>query len=147
MRTWLILVCKENLTRALSSDRQLQEYQRQKTYGAWSQQILQQRLKKSHILWLPRTLQQAAEIDQNIFNRNWGNKHFLVVLVWSFVVCLVWVFFTIKVELLLLKNFNLLEKMENQSIWILKSSQISAKNMTCDWHDIEMPPALSISLN
>lgn len=40
--------------------RQLQEYQGQKTYGAWSQQILQKRLKKSHILWLSHTLQQTA---------------------------------------------------------------------------------------
>jgi len=48
--------------------------------------------------------------------------------------------------LLFLKNCNLLEKMENQSTWILKSSQISARKMTCDRHDVEMPHALSISL-
>lgn len=33
--------------------------------------------------------------------------------------------------------------MENQSTWILKTSQISAKKLTCERHDVEMPHGLS----
>lgn len=49
-------------------------------------------------------------------------------------------------DLLSLKNFHFLEKIENQSTSILKSSKISAKKMTCDWQGVKMPHALSISL-